>query len=126
MKKSLLVIGLMVLFSCSDDNDIADNELNGEWALTNVSCFCFFPDPTDFHLTSLNFNTSQNQVEVFNSGESFYFKENGTYSYSGSGNLIRFEDGRSYIFEITSDTLRLGFVDEPNIADDEVTYTFTR
>jgi len=126
MKKSLLVIGLMILFSCSDDNDIEDNELNGEWTLTNVSCFCGFPDPTDFHLTQLVFNITENEVEVINKGVSTYFMQNGTYSYSGSGNRVSFEDGRSYDFEFTNGNLQLIFVDEPNIADDEVTYTFTR
>jgi len=113
------------IFSCSPDS-VEDEVLNGEWTLTNISCFCGFPDPPDFNMTQIQFLSSQNEVIVINNGESTYFREEGTYSYTGRGNRITFEDGQSFDFEISGSSLQLIFVDEPNIADDEVTYSFER
>jgi len=125
--KKILILFLVVFSSCSNnDDEVDDNSLNGEWTLTNVSCFCGFPDPPEFNLTQVNFNSDNNEVTVTNTGSQVYFREDGTYSYTGNGNRIRIEGDRSYDFEILGNTLELVFVDEPNIADDEVSYSFVR
>lgn len=127
MKKVLIVFFLIGLVSCSDDaNEVEDNSLNGEWTLTNVSCFCGFPDPPEFNLTQVNFVAANNELIVLNTGSQVYFREDGTYSYSGNGNRITLENENSYDFEVTGNTMQLIFVDQPGIADDEVTYSFIR
>ncbi|WP_350293108.1 lipocalin family protein [uncultured Croceitalea sp.] len=126
MKKVLIVFFLIGFVSCSDDNEVEDDSLNGLWTLTNVSCFCGFPDPPEFNLTQVTFVASNNEVIVLNTGSHVYFREDGTYSYSGNGNRITLENENSYDFEITGNTMQLIFVDQPGIADDEVTYSFIR
>ena len=125
MKKLLLLALFITSVSCSK-NKIDDATLNGEWTLVDVSCFCFFPDPKDFNMTQVEFDSSENEIIITNSGESTYLMENGTYTYTGSGNRITFENGRSYNFEVDGSNLQLIFIDEPNIADDEITYSFER
>jgi hypothetical protein len=125
MKKLLSLALLIYIVSCSK-NEIDDTALNGAWTLVNVSCFCFFPDPPDFNMTQVEFSSSQNEVIITNSGESTYLMENGTYTYTGNGNRITFENGRSFNFEVEESNLQLIFIDQPNIADDEITYSFER
>ncbi|WP_281541459.1 lipocalin family protein [Maribacter aestuarii] len=125
----LLFSVLLLLFSCSKDEDgkdLEDASLEGSWVLTNVSCFCGFPEDNDFTETLLLFDTEENKVTVDNRGKYEYFKPSGTYSYNGEDNRIKFEDGRNYRFEINKEILNLIFMDEPNIADDEITYTLER
>jgi len=125
MKKLLSLALLISIVSCSK-NEIDDTALNGAWTLVNVSCFCFFPDPPDFNMIQVEFSSSQNEVIITNSGESTYLMENGTYTYTGNGNRITFENGRSFNFEVEESNLQLIFIDQPNIADDEITYSFER
>ncbi|GMN09850.1 hypothetical protein MTsPCn9_18930 [Croceitalea sp. MTPC9] len=127
MKKVLILFLLIGFASCSNnDDEVEDGSLNGQWTLTNVICFCGFPDPPEFNLTQLTFVSTSNEVIVSNNGSYTYFREDGTYSYSGNDNQIIFENDQSFIFEINDNTLQLIFVDEPGIADDEVTYSFVR
>ena len=130
MRKVLILLVSMWLVSCSNSDDdtaqLEDGELNGAWTLTDVSCFCGFPDPPEFELTTLTFNIESNEIEVLNEGGFMYFRENGTYSYISEGNRITVEDGRSYDFEVTGNTLSLQFVDEPFLADDEILYSLVR
>lgn len=100
--------------------------LNGQWILTNISCFCGFPEEPNFKATQITFVSSENIIIVENSGEFEWFRTDGTYSYSGNGNRITLEDGRSYDFEISGNTLQLVFVDQPNISDDEVNFSLVR
>ncbi|GEM_PF-1775439 len=126
MKRILISCLLCCFLSCSEDKKDFDVELNGSWTLTNVSCFCGFPDPPEFNLTEITFDETVNEIIVVNEGSQVYFRENGVYSYADSVDRITLEDGRAYFFEINEDILRLVFIDEPNIADDEISYSFIR
>ncbi len=127
MKKVLVSLFVVFLVSCSNDGDrLEDSVLNGQWTLTNVSCFCGFPDPPEFNLTQVTFVAASNQIIVSNNGSQVYFREDGTYPYTGTDNQITFENNRTFTFDINGDRLDLVFVDNPQIADDEVTYSFVR
>lgn len=126
MKRILILCLLCCFLSCSEDKQDFDAELNGSWTLTNVSCFCGFSDPPEFDLTQITFVEITNEIIVINGGDQVYFRENGVYSYSDRVDSIRIEDGRTYTFTVTDDILQLVFVDEPNIADDEISYTFIK
>lgn len=129
MKKWLVIIGVLCIsFSCSNDevSDPEDDALDGEWVLTNISCFCFFEEDTDFSTTQLTFNTKDNTLTVQNSGQNTYFKESGTYSYSGEGTRIQLSSSEAYIFTLKSTSLQLVYEDNPEIADDEVSYSFRK
>ena len=130
MKKILIVLAAVAFMSCTN-NDDTDNEtpnsmLVGSWTLTRVSCFCIFPDPPNFNLTTVTFSDSANEMTVLNSGEEVYFRENGTYTYSGNDTRITFENGQAFDIEIREERLSLGFVDSPELADDEINYSFVR
>jgi hypothetical protein len=130
MKKWLVLVGILCIsFSCSNDEvgDPEDDALAGEWVLANISCFCFFEEGTDFSTTRLIFDTDANKVTVENSGRDTYFKESGTYSYSGEESRLQFSDDEAYTFTVKgTSSLQLVFEDNPNLSDDEVTYSFRR
>jgi hypothetical protein len=132
MKKRILFLLVVVVLSCSEDDaetdttDIVNEELVGTWRLINVSCFCAFPDPPAFEQTQIIFSDEVNTVEVVNSGTTTYFKDDGTYTYTFTEEQINFEDGTDFTFDRKQAKLALIFVDNPNIADDEIAYTFER
>ncbi|MGX1928475.1 hypothetical protein [Flagellimonas sp. 2504JD4-2] len=121
---SLFVI-LLVLMSCSSDDGSINPELGEKWVLQNVVCFCFFGDDFDFTNHSLTFNDANGTVLIANSEQTPFIAPEGTYSYSDNGEIIEI-DGKQFTYEIKDDTLTLYFVDEPLIADDEITYFYTK
>lgn len=129
MKRILVLLLVCCFISCSDDDTVGgfDVELNGSWTLTNVSCFCGFPEDVDFSSTQVTFVERTNELLVAVDDEGApYFKPQDLYAYSGSGNTINFDDGSSFTFEIDEDILQLIFIDNPNIADDEISFTFEK
>lgn len=127
MKRFFLLI-LVLVFSCetSDDQVILDNQLEGEWMLTEISCFCAFDPEIDFTETRLLFDVDTSSVTVINDGNYQLFKESGIYKYGGQNNILSFPDETSYQFEVKRSQLSLIYLDDPNIADDEVAYYFKR
>ena len=129
MKNYLILLLTLLIIGCSDDDtpQIQDTGLNGSWTLTNVICFCGFPDPPGFEQTQLNFDLANAQIRVDRSGTGLeYFRPVGTYNFLGTDNTITLEDGRAYTYTIEGNVLRLDFVDEPQIADDEITFLLSR
>ncbi len=129
MKKTLIVLLTIAFMSCTsndDDSELLNSALVGEWTLASVSCFCAFPDPPNFNLTTVTFSSTTNEMSVLNSGNEVYFREDGTYTFSGDDTRITFQNGQSFDIEIREDRLLLVFVDSPEIADDEVSYSFVR
>ncbi|WP_299321996.1 hypothetical protein [uncultured Maribacter sp.] len=127
MKLKLVAVLFLLFISCSDDDRIIDDmALEGDWILSNVACYCFFGEDVDFSLTTINFDVSRAMVTVSNESEYIFFRENGEHFYGGQANRINFSDGAVYFFETRGEQLTLTFEDNPDIADDEVTYVFTR
>jgi hypothetical protein len=125
---NLLILLSLLLFACNPDDEpvIADAVLEGEWVLTNVSCFCGFEPETDFTLTRILFDTDNDKITVIQNGENTFFREAGEYFYGGQGDRIGFADDTVYRFEINGSLLTLTFQDSLQIADDEISYTFKR
>ena len=94
--------------------------------LTEISCFCAFDPEIDFTETRLLFDVDTSSVTVINDGNYQLFKESGIYKYGGQNNILSFPDETSYQFEVKGSQLSLIYLDEPNIADDEVAYYFKR
>lgn len=118
--KQIFIIGtlLVLLISCSNDTD--DNQttpLEGKWVLTNVSCFCAFGDNPDFSGHALTFE--KNVLKVENTGE-FKFLTNAAGDFTLNGDVITLQNGQQYTYVKKWDMLELTYVDEPNIADDEL------
>ena len=114
---------LTILFvSCSNDNnDSNTTPLEGKWTLTNVSCFCAFGNNPDFSEHKLTFEG--NNLIVENTGE-FKFFTDAAGIFTLQGNLITFKNGRQYTYELKSGALSLTFVDDPQIADDEIVLAY--
>jgi len=106
------------LASCSKDNDdIINTELEGKWILTNASCFCYFDENPDFSTHKVTFSGSN--LEVENSGN-MQFLTNAAGSYTVNGNVISFMNEQQFTYVLKGDILELTFVDNPNLADDEM------
>ena len=116
---------LIFLVSCSK-GEPEDSSLEGKWVLTDVACFCGFGEDYDFSTSMIEFDTAKNKITIENNGEYQFLRESGTYNYSGKDNTIKFDNGGSYIFEIDSANLRIVLEDDPNIADDEITFYYKR
>ncbi len=119
----MLVVTVLSVSCSKDDNDVLDTELGGRWILTNVSCFCGFGDNPDFSGHKLIFK--DNNLDVENSGK-FQFLTNTSGAYTVNGNTITLKNGRQYTYVVKLNTLELTFVDEPNIADDELFLEYRR
>ncbi|TLP82646.1 hypothetical protein [Maribacter sp. ACAM166] len=128
MKVKLLVVLTMLLSACNQDDEpaIVDTALEGDWVLSQVLCYCGFDPDTDFALTQINFDTERDLVTVTQNGEYTFFREAGEYFYGGQVDRIGFSDDSVYRFEVDESRLTLTFQDNPQIADDEVTYVFKR
>ncbi len=125
MKKICAALFLtFLLVSCSsDNNDDPNTPLEGKWTLTNVSCFCGFGNNPDFSGHKLTF--VGNNLEVENTGE-FKFLIDAAGAYTAQGNVITFKNGRQYTYIVKTDILELTFVDNPQIADDEIFMAYKR
>ncbi|WP_291962212.1 hypothetical protein [Maribacter sp.] len=127
MKFNLVAILLLFFISCSDDDRIIDDlALEGDWVLSNVICFCSFTEDVDFSLTTINFDPRRGMVTVDHESDYEFFRKSGEHFYGGQANRINFSDGAVFFFETQGDQLTLTFEDNPDIADDEVTYIFNR
>ncbi|MDO6471104.1 hypothetical protein [Maribacter sp. 1_MG-2023] len=127
MKLKLVAVLFLLFISCSDDDRIIeDMALEGDWILSNVACYCSFGEDVDFSLTTINFDSRRAMVTVSNESEYIFFRENGEHFYGGQANRINFSDGSVYFFETRGEQLTLTYEDNPDIADDEVTFVFTR
>lgn len=124
MKKILLLLTIIMFISCAKDNDdVIDTELEGKWTLTRVSCFCGFGDNPDFSGHKLTF--MGNNLNVENSGE-FHFLVSASGTYTVSGNILTLKNGQQYTYVVKLNVLELTFVDNPNIADDELFLVYER
>jgi len=128
MKKLVALLFLtLIVVSCSDDtNDDSDatpTPLEGNWTLTSASCFCAFGENPDFSGHKITFEG--NNLSVENTGE-FKFLTNAAGDFTLQGNLITFENGEQYTYELKSNALSLTFVDDPQIADDELVLAYSQ
>ena len=125
MKQVYIILALIALLtSCS--NDIDDNlttPLEGKWTLTNVSCFCAFGNNPDFSGHELTF--VGNDLEVENTGE-FKFLIDAAGAYTIQDNVITLINRSQYTYLVKTDVLELTFVDNPQIADDEIFMVYER
>lgn len=129
MKKTILFGAFLIfLIGCSTDkiNGTTDNVLDGEWTLVNVSCYCDIATDTDFTTTTLNFNSDKNELTVVNSDAQIHFESTGTFAYTLNNNEFTLPSGRSYQFKVNENNLQLVFLDNPQIADDEISYGLVR
>ncbi|TMU55446.1 hypothetical protein [Flagellimonas algicola] len=123
MRNFLFAFLMLVLSSCTSDDDI--NPSDDKWVLDNVVCFCFFGEDFDFSVHSIRFDEDSGMVTIENTGDSEFIAPAGTYPFTDNGSVIGIE-GREYTYEEDGDSLILTYVDNPQIADDEITYYYSK
>ena len=114
---------------CQKDN-AANNtdELSGQYILQNVSCLCSFED-YDFSVYQLWFFTNKNLIVSKGSGyDGVYISSpNEPEEYNLiDGVLTLTNSNKKYVVNLNNDDVTLTFIDDPLIADDEVTYYFKK
>ncbi|SNY94612.1 hypothetical protein [Flagellimonas pacifica] len=126
MRKAVFLFTLLFVFnSCSSDDDVVDAALNGTWVLNKASCFCGFGEDFDFSGHKLTFDSSEQRVIVENTDDTWFVAESGTYTFINNGSTINI-NGRLYTYDIEGNSLNLIFVDNPDIADDEIGLFYTK
>ena len=125
-----IFFALLNFASCQKSPITSDNlkAIEGQWILNNVVCECQFEDYVFesnqlwiFADQKLIWSKSSNELPLGISNtdlpESFRIKED----------LIVLSDQKKYRIEVLDDNqLALHYVDVPEIADDEVSYYFTK
>ena len=114
---------------CQNDSiEKTADELNGQYILQNVVCYCFFE----------NYDFSINQLWVFPSKNLIVSKGDeydGVYISSpnspeeyiqNNGVLTLTDSNKEYVVNFNDDEVTLTFIDDPLIADDEITYYFKK
>lgn len=126
MKKVILILLLTgAITSCSKE-DHNQKQLSGEWFLSNVDCFCRFDPDIDFNDFKLIFTEEKLEVKLKSPSEEIYFiAKPGTYNYYIDGDIITINN-MSFNYKIEGDKLIMTFLDEPQIADDELTLLYKR
>lgn len=125
--KSIVFGFFLLLFTCQKAEVKVIETLEGQWVLEDVSCFCNFD----------NFTFQNNQLWFFPSeslmlskgivGEAVGISElNQPKKYSVKAQTLTLSNGRSYTYEMKDNKLMLHYIDVPEIADDEISYTFIK
>lgn len=119
-----------MLVSCEKLEEVTQpastSELQGKWELQSASCFCFFPDDFDFGAHKLEFNTTANEVIIENSDDTFFITGSGTYPIVVINDGITIKGSIEYTYRIADGMLTLTFIDNPQIADDEISLTYLK
>lgn len=124
----LFVFGFfLLLFTCQKQDIEQFESLEGQWILENVSCFCFFENDS-FETNQLWFFSDKSLLLSKGIvGESVGISEiNNPLKYKVVGQTLSLSSGRSYSYELKNNTLILHYIDVPEIADDEISYTFRK
>ena len=112
---------------------VANNskELNGQYILQNVNCECFF-EAYDISDLQLWFFPDENLIltnsQMRGSNASIYISpRNKLTEYDLTNNVLTIpESSRQYNVNYINGELVLKFIDDPLIADDEITYYFKK
>jgi hypothetical protein len=128
MKKLfVLALAALSLLGCEEE-EVQASFLEGQWVLKDVSCFCYFDPETNFDKHYIWFFPNIGLMVANGTQSDLYFKEPGkVYKFNVKDNTVGFSDSnRRFTYKITENTLELQYVDNPQIADDEITYYFER
>ena len=111
-----------------EDTPSLSSQIDGIYILENISCFCYFE----------NYDFSQNSLWIFseqgviiskgdNDGWFDVLPFNEPINYKLQDDTLSFSlSDRKYLIEVTEEKLLLNYIDNPLIADDEISYTFVK
>lgn len=127
-KLTLFILISVFLNGCSGESEVnlISPDLNGEWILREAVCFCFFPEGFNFGAHRLNINAETNRVVVENDPDAIFIKTPGEYSLTAEGTILTIDGDEQFSYRITEDGLELRSIDNPDLADDELTLIYVR
>ncbi|MBN10382.1 MAG: hypothetical protein CMC80_02495 [Flavobacteriaceae bacterium] len=128
MKLFLFSLLFVVQMCQMDSITKSSDELSGQYILQNVSCFCFFED-YDFRNNQLWVFPSKNLiVSKGNVNDGVYISPpNEAEQYNLINGVLTLADSsKEYVVDFNGDEVALTFIDNPLIADDEITYYFKK
>ena len=123
---------LFFLFIGCDNNDsptAIPANLEGQWVLDRVVCFCYFGESgtENFDDQQLWFYKDQLYPMGPNNDIPNIAPIGKIHDYGFSGDVLTLtQSGEKYTLEISGDTLSLTFVDNEMIADDEISFYFKK
>ena len=122
------ILGVFTLLSCTKKSPVELPELEGQWILTNVSCFCYFDD-YDFTTNQLWFFPEEEKLLSKGPiGNSFSISDlNDPTGYTLKDSILSMKGSKNeYHIELKGNQLSLSYIDNPQIADDEIWYYFEK
>ncbi len=131
IKGVVMLLVAISLSSCLKDRDLSNStiqELEGRWQLQRVSCFCSFED-YDFTVNELWISAKSGVMLSRNqNGQPLGITDNEivTPIRVQNNQLTDLISNRSYTFDLDADVLNIHYIDNPQIADDEISYSFRR
>ncbi len=130
-KGVVILVFITSLSSCLKENDLSNSqidELEGRWQLQQVSCFCYFED-YDFTVNELWISAKSSVMLSRNqNGQPLGITDNEivTPIRVRNNELTDLISNRSYTFDLDADVLNIHYIDNPQIADDEISYSYRR
>ena len=131
LMRLLIFFVAISLASCLKENNLSNSQigaLEGRWQLESVSCFCYFED-YDFTVNELWISAKASIIISRNqNGQPLGVTDNEIVTPVDVRNneLRDLISNRSYAFEVMDDRLDIHYIDNPQIADDEISYFFKR
>ncbi len=131
LKGFLILVFTTSLSSCLKENNLSNSqidELEGRWQLQQVSCFCYFED-YDFTVNELWISAKSSVILSRNqNGQPLGITDNEivTPIRVRNSELTDLISNRSYTFDLDGDVLNIHYIDNPQIADDEISYSYRR
>lgn len=126
--RNIIWVSLALLTSCSANQPQRIEGLEGQWILQNVSCFCYFGD-TEFSANQLWINHENEQLLSKGPSENSWgiSAANEVVGFTLKDSILSIEGSdREYRIELKGNQLSLAYLDNPQIADDEIWYTFEK
>ena len=130
-ERFLVLLIALALSSCLKDNELNSSKvgvLEGRWQLQQISCYCYFED-YDFTTNELWVSAKSSVMLSRNqNGQPLGISDNGIVTpIRVQGNVLDdLNSNRSYTFEVDANNLSISYIDNPDIADDEISYYFKR
>ena len=131
LKGVVILLFTTSLSSCLKENDLSISqidELEGRWQLQQVSCFCYYED-FDFTPNELWISAkSRVMISRNQNGQPLGITDNEIVTpFSIRNNeLTDLISSRRYTFDLDAEVLNIHYIDNPQIADDEISYSFRR
>jgi hypothetical protein len=131
LKGVVILVFITSLSSCLKENNLSNSqidELEGRWQLQQVSCFCYFED-YDFTVNELWISAKSSVILSRNqNGQPLGITDNEivTPIRVRNNELTDLISNRSYTFDLDGDVLNIHYIDNPQIADDEISYSYRR